>query len=128
VGTVLRQLLCGFLATSSLITLRTPSRASLPTATEMTSAISSRRHARRRCCVWFNLVRATRSLEPLHRTPTLDSAADERAHDHAQRDYFAHISPEGVDSATRSWRGLPGAALCENIASGYQHRSEVVQA
>jgi uncharacterized protein YkwD len=80
----------------------------------------------------FRLVneeRAVRNLDPLHRVSKLDIAADERAEDMATRDYFAHISPEGLTPGDQILSVGYEALLCgENIASGYTTPREVVQA
>src|SRR6266571_2263324 len=96
VGTVLRQLLCGVLAISSLVTFRAPTGASLPPATADKRATSLETSRTDEVLRLVNEERGAKGLEALHRTAKLDVAADERAQDMAVRDYFAHISPDGV--------------------------------
>lgn len=76
-----------------------------------------------------NEERGARGLAPLRRMPTLDEAADNRARDMAERDYFAHISPDGITPGDQILAAGYEPVLCgENIASGYPSAQTVVKA
>jgi len=64
---------------------------------------------------------------PLREDADLQSSARAHAQDMAQRDYFDHDTPEGIDPFDRMREaGWKGCAMGENIAGGQQTPSEVV--
>jgi len=129
VGTILRQLLCGILATSSFITARSPSRIQLPVPSVERLLLPVERARTDEVLRRVNEERAALHLDLLRRSPELDAAADERAQDMSARDYFAHISPDGVTPGDQIRAAGYQALLCgENIASGYSSAREVVKA
>jgi uncharacterized protein YkwD len=62
-----------------------------------------------------NAARRSAGLAPLRRSPDLDRAAQEHAHDQLERGYFEHVSPEGSTPLSRGsaagYRGL----ISENL-------------
>lgn len=66
---------------------------------------------------------------PLAQNDTLARAAQKHAIDMAERNYFAHESPEGTSPTQRIFaEGYSGRATGENIAAGQRTPQEVVQA
>lgn len=65
--------------------------------------------------------------EPLRHDAALQTAARAHAKDMAERDYFDHDSPEGIDPFDRMREaGYRGCAMGENIAGGQSTPREVV--
>lgn len=128
-GTILRQLLCGILATSWFVSVRSPSRTRPSFPFTDRPALSVRTPRTEEVLRLVNEERAALHLGPLRRSPLLDAAADVRAQDMAARDYFAHISPDGVTPGDQVLAAGYQALLCgENIASGYSSARDVVKA
>ncbi|MEA2156379.1 MAG: hypothetical protein QOE11_2519 [Solirubrobacteraceae bacterium] len=73
-----------------------------------------------------NQIRASYGLAPFRRDARLDTAARLHSEDMAARNYFAHVTPEGLSPGDRaSAQGyVPGVG--ENIASGYATASAVI--
>lgn len=68
------------------------------------------------------------AVPPLGQNDILAAAAQKHALDMAERDYFAHESPEGISPHQRILaEGYQGRATGENIAYGQQSPQEVVQ-
>lgn len=64
---------------------------------------------------------------PLRLEPLLQTAARAHAKDMAERDYFDHDTPEGLDPFDRMREaGYRGCAMGENIAAGQTDPAEVV--
>jgi uncharacterized protein YkwD len=129
VGSILRQFLCGILACSSLLTRSPSSTRSLPAPDVRQSVVSRERARTDEVLRLVDEERAALGISPLRRVPELDAAAAERAQDMASRDYFAHISPDGVTPGDQIIASGYQALLCgENIASGYVTARDVVDA
>jgi hypothetical protein len=76
-----------------------------------------------------NQERASNSLGGLTINPTLVEAAQQKANDEAAKGYFAHISPEGIDSWY--WFKTAGYAFTyagENLAVDFSDSANVVTA
>lgn len=75
-----------------------------------------------------NEFRRQNGLLPLSRNALLDRAAQAHAEDMAQRDYFAHRSPQGTGPADRVDRtGYHWSRVLENLAAGQPSAREVVE-
>jgi uncharacterized protein YkwD len=73
-----------------------------------------------------NQIRTSYGLPAFRRDARLDSAARLHSEDMAARDYFAHVTPEGLSPTDRvNAQGYPGGAG-ENIAMGYPTARAVV--
>lgn len=74
-----------------------------------------------------NQARADAGCNPLQVNDALTTAANKHSADMAERDYFAHTTPEGVTFDERiktAGYGLPGA---ENIARGQKNADQVMK-
>lgn len=77
----------------------------------------------------INAFRAQNGLGPLARNAFLDRAAMAHARDMLARDYFSHISPDGVGPGERARAaGYDWARVLENIAAGQRTPRAVVDA
>lgn len=69
------------------------------------------------------------AVDPVESDDALTCAARMHAQDMLERDYFAHISPEGEDPADRAVvTGFTGRALSENISCGRPDGQETTDA
>jgi uncharacterized protein YkwD len=76
-----------------------------------------------------NAERVANDLPALAWNSTLASAARKHAQDMADRDYFAHESPEGLSSGDRATaEGYAWQMVGENLAMGQRAAADVVQA
>jgi uncharacterized protein YkwD len=67
----------------------------------------------------INAVRAARGLPAIRNTKALRVAAQRHSEDMVRRQYFAHVSPNGLTLAKRVRRaGYPGGRVGENIGWG----------
>jgi uncharacterized protein YkwD len=129
VGFLVRLALDGLLSAASLFTLLAPAWALQNVPPPPKEFIQSARSLTEEVLRLVNEERATRDQAPLRRAVELDEAALYRARDMAVRDYFAHITPEGVTPGEHIMAAGYRPLMCgENIASGYPTPREVVQA
>jgi uncharacterized protein YkwD len=129
VGNILCQFLCGILASSSFLPSRFSSAPSPVVPAVRQSVVAREKASTNEMLRLVEKERAALGIGPLRRVPELDAAAAERAQDMASRDYFAHISPDGVTPGKQIIAAGYQADLCgENIASGYVTARDVVQA
>lgn len=76
-----------------------------------------------------NLTRISHGLDPLELSPTLSSAAQARVNDMAEKDYFAHISPDGKTPWQWFWEsGYYFLYAGENLAVNFADSEDIVQA
>lgn len=69
------------------------------------------------------------SVAPLSLNIQLENAAMAHAKDMNLRNYFAHISPEGINPEERAISaGYKGIVKGENLGKGYFHLDEVINA
>jgi len=98
--------------------------AGTPWQQQMLEQVNRLRHSGCRC--------GTDSMPPvlpLRWNDTLAAAADMHVKDMYERQYFDHISPDGVSPIQRAIQaGYSGEYIGENIAKGYTNVSEVVLA
>ncbi|TDD70282.1 CAP domain-containing protein [Jiangella aurantiaca] len=74
-----------------------------------------------------NEIRADEGCGPLHADDRLHEAAVLHSEDMAERDYFDHVTPEGVGPGERAERAGYDSWGGENIAWGYQSAEDVVE-
>ncbi|MCX2582466.1 CAP domain-containing protein [Pedobacter sp. MR22-3] len=68
-------------------------------------------------------------VAPLSLNSQLESAAMAHAKDMDQRNYFEHISPEGITPQERAFKaGYKGNVEGENLGKGYVNADEVINA
>ncbi|HSP34625.1 MAG TPA: CAP domain-containing protein [Thermoanaerobaculia bacterium] len=75
----------------------------------------------------MNRERAVYGLQPLHLSAQLSCAASDRVNDMFEKQYFDHVSPDGIDPFT--WadrRGYDYREIGENLAVGYRTAASVV--
>ena len=82
---------------------------------------------RREILARINAFRSGHGLVPLRVDGRLNTAAQAHADDMAQRDYFAHVSPEGGTAGERATRaGYKWQRVLENLAAGQPTPAEAV--
>ncbi|RIQ35865.1 CAP domain-containing protein [Jiangella rhizosphaerae] len=74
-----------------------------------------------------NEIRADEGCGPLHADDRLHEAAVLHSEDMAERDYFDHVTPEGVGPGERAERAGYDSWGGENIAWGYRSAEDVVE-
>jgi len=68
------------------------------------------------------------SCPPLRVVPQLQAAARSHSADMAQRNFFNHINPDGVNPFERAQSaGYNGTQIAENIAAGYTTAADVTE-
>jgi len=75
----------------------------------------------------MNRERIAQGLRPLRLNEQLTEAAEDRVNDMFAKEYFNHVSPDGIDPFT--WadvRGYRYTAIGENLAVGYKTADAVV--
>jgi uncharacterized protein YkwD len=126
--------LCGLLTASSLLTAQVSSPALDSKAAQAppdppSGLLVTTKSRIDEVLQLVNKERAARRLPPLRRVPELDQAAEKRARDMADRDYFAHVSPDGVTPGDQVIAAGYRPLMCgENIASGYANAASVMRA
>jgi hypothetical protein len=75
-----------------------------------------------------NQVRASYGLTAFRRDARLDASAVQHSQDMAARDYFAHVTPEGLTPSDRAAAQGYLAGAGENIADGYDSAAAVMLA
>ncbi|UCD27870.1 MAG: CAP domain-containing protein, partial [Planctomycetota bacterium] len=77
----------------------------------------------------LNLYRAENGLEPLIYSQKLEAVADAHLQDTWNRDYFAHINPEGQEPGDRAFEaGFCHRYVGENLAAGQRSVESVMKA
>lgn len=73
-----------------------------------------------------NEIRASYGLAAFRRDARLDAAARLHSEDMAARDYFAHVTPEGLTPTDRATAQGYGGGVGENIAAGHANARAVM--
>jgi uncharacterized protein YkwD len=123
-----RSLLCWFAVTVA-VALAAPAgaQARTPCPAEQSAAASapSAQVSDAIFCL-TNQIRAAYGLAPFRRDARLDTAARLHSEDMADRDYFAHVTPEGLSPSDRAAAQGYSAGVGENIAAGYATARAVI--
>jgi uncharacterized protein YkwD len=123
-----RTLVSGFLAVVALaLALPAGAQARTPCPSErvVPTAANSAAVSDAILCL-TNQIRVSYGLAPFRRDARLDTAARLHSEDMAARNYFAHVTPEGLSPGDRAARQGYTLGVGENIAAGYRDARAVV--
>ncbi len=82
----------------------------------------------RRVVEYANMERRARDLPPLECSASLGRVADSHSRDMCERQYVAHVDPDGVGPEERfDAHGIDATAIGENVAHGHRRVFQVHQ-